>query len=80
MAKVSKISNGYEFAGLSTVGMQLVHEFQRHHPLLCVPSSLPDYRFIRLGSPEQNRLLGKLIARVIVEDPDPIPPVSQTRR
>jgi hypothetical protein len=76
MAKVTKRSTGYEFAGLSGVGMRLVNEFQRHHSLLCVPSSQPDFRFIRLGSPEQNRLLGELIARVNVEDSDPTPPLK----
>ncbi len=70
MARVTKMSTGYAFAGLSEVGMRLVNEFQRHHPLLCVPSSHPEFRFIHLGSPEQNHLLGDLIARVRVEDPD----------
>lgn len=71
MAKVTKRSNGYAFAGLGTIGMRLVNEFQRYHPLLCEPSSNPDFRFIRLGSPIQNRVLAVLIARVRVEDPDP---------
>ena len=69
MAVVIKMSNGYEFAGLSTAGMRLVNEFQRHHPLQCEPSSRPDIRFIHLGSPEQNHLLGDLIARVKIEEP-----------
>ena len=49
MAKVIKRSNGYEFVGLSTVGMRMVNEFQRQHPSLCEPTSEPDYRFIRQG-------------------------------
>jgi hypothetical protein len=76
MARVTKRSTGYAFAGLSAVGMRLVNEFQRHHSLLCEPSSQPDFRFIGLGSPEQNRLLGDLIARVRVEDPEPRIPVD----
>lgn len=71
MAKVTKNSAGYEFASLSAVGMRLVNEFQRHHPQLCEPSSHPDYRFVRLGSPEQNILLGMLVAKVRAEDPEP---------
>lgn len=54
MAKVIKRSNGYEFVGLSTVGMQIVNEFQRQHPSLCEPTSEPDYRFIREGSREES--------------------------
>jgi hypothetical protein len=77
MAEVMKMSNGYEFAGLSTVGMRLVNEFQRHHPLQCAPSSHPDFRFIRLGSPTQNRLLQELAARVKAVDPEPISAVFQ---
>jgi len=71
MARVTKRSNGYAFAGLNAAGMRLVNEFQRHHSLICEPSSQPDFRFIRLGSPEQNRILGELIARVKIEDPEP---------
>lgn len=70
MARVIKNSTGYAFAGLSAVGMRLVNDFQRHHSLLCEPSSQPNFRFIRIGSPEQNRLLGELIARVKIEDPE----------
>jgi hypothetical protein len=70
MAKVTRRSTGYEFAGLSAVGMRLVNEFQRRHSLLCEPSSQPDFRFIRLGSLEQNLLLGELVAKVRAEDPD----------
>ena len=32
MAKVTKMSGGYEFANLNAVGKRLVNEFQRHHP------------------------------------------------
>lgn len=81
MAKVTKNSSGYEFVGLSVVGMRLVNEFQRNHPLLCVPSSHPDYRFIRLGSPGQNLLLGKLAADIRARDPErkPTPPMFVSR-
>jgi hypothetical protein len=79
MAKVIERSNGYEFVGLSAIGMRLVNEFQRQHPLLCVPSSEPDYRFIRRGSPQQNLLLEKLVAVVIARDPDIKPPKFKTR-
>ena len=47
MSKVIKTASGYEFTGLSAVGMRLVNEFQRYHPELCMPSSEPTYRFIR---------------------------------
>jgi hypothetical protein len=72
MAKVTKNSGGYEFTGLSAIGMRLVNEFQRNHPELCMPSSEPSYRFIRQGSPEQNVLLGDLIADVRARDPEPL--------
>ena len=71
MANVTKASGGYEFASLSAVGMRLVNEFQRYHPQLCEPSSQPSYRYVRLGSPEQNLLLEKLIADVRARDPEP---------
>jgi hypothetical protein len=70
MAKVTKNLGGYEFTGLSAVGMRLVNEFQRYHPALCMPSSDPSYRFIRQGSVEQNLVLGKLVADVIARDPE----------
>ncbi len=70
MAKVIKSSNGYEFVGLSTVGMRLVNEFQRQHPSLCEPTSEPDYRFIREGSPEERVQLGRLVVQVLAKDPD----------
>jgi hypothetical protein len=50
MSKVIKSASGYEFTGLSAVGMRLVNEFQRYHPELCMPSSEPTYRFIRLAA------------------------------
>ena len=79
MAKVTENSAGYEFAGLSTVGMRLVNEFQRYHPELCTPSSNPSYRYIRLGSSEQNVPLGKLVADVRARDPDVKRPKFKTR-
>lgn len=71
MAKVYKTAGGYQFAGLSTTGMRLVNEFQRHYPHLCEPTQEPNLRFVRLGSPEQNLKLGKLIADVRAHDPEP---------
>jgi hypothetical protein len=79
MAKVIKTSGGYEFSGLSRIGMRLVNEFQRYHPELCMPSSNPVYRFIHLGSTEQNVLLGKLAADVRARDPEITPPPFKTR-
>jgi len=73
MAKVTKNSGGYEFTGLSAVGMRLVNEFQRYHPELCLPSSEPSYRFIRQGSVEQKLALGKLVADVRARDPEITP-------
>ena len=70
MAKVIKRSNGYEFVGLSTVGMRIVNEFQRQHPSLCEPTSEPDYRFIREGAPEERVQLGRLVVQVLANDPD----------
>jgi hypothetical protein len=75
MARVVRVPGGYEFIGLSLTGMRLVNEFQRHFPLLCAPSGIPDFRFIRCGSAEQNVELGKLIADVLERDPEP--PKSQ---
>jgi hypothetical protein len=69
MATVTRNSAGYEFVGLSSAGMRLVNEFQRYHPQLCVPSHVPNYRFIRHGSLEQNLELGKLVAEVRRLDP-----------
>lgn len=80
MAKITKMSTGYEFADMSAIGMRLVNEFQRLYPLLCVPSPHPDYRFIRHGSPEQNRVLAALVVRVKVEDPEPTSALSRTHR
>jgi hypothetical protein len=79
MAKVTKNSGGYEFAGLSAIGVRLVNEFQRYHPELCMPSSDMSYRFIRQGSLEQNLELGKLVAKVRAEDPEPTPPTFNSR-
>ncbi len=81
MAKVTKNSRGYEFTELSLVGMRLVNEFQRHHPQLCEPTSQPRYRYIRLGSTEQNLVLEKLAADVTARDPEPepTPPSFKTR-
>jgi hypothetical protein len=73
MAKVTKMSNGYDFAGLCTVGKRIVNEFQRHHPLLCKPSPQPSHRFVYLGSPEQNLLVERLVADVLALDPEPKP-------
>ena len=70
MAKVIKRANGYEFVGLTTVGMRIVNEFQRQHPSLCEPTSEPDYRFIREGSPEERVQLGRLVVQVLANDPD----------
>lgn len=80
MSKVIKTASGYEFTGLSAVGMRLVNEFQRYHPELCLPSSEPTYRFIRLGSPEQNVPLGRLVTDVRTRDPDPQPPLSNFKK
>ena len=38
-----------------------------------------DYRFIRLGSPEQNLLLGKLVADVRARDPEITSPTFTSR-
>jgi len=64
---------GYEFENLRAVGKRLVNEFQRYHPLLCKPSPQPSCRYIRLGSPEENLRLQKLIADVVAQDPEPKP-------
>jgi len=79
MAKVTKVSTGYEFAGLSAIGMRLVNEFQRYHPELCMPSPNPSYRFIRQGSLEQNLELGKLVADVRAQDPEPPQPTFKRK-
>ena len=70
MAKVFRVSGGYEFTALSAVGMRLVNEFQRHYPHMCQPSQQPDFRFIRLGSDEENLHLGRLISDVRAHDPE----------
>ena len=70
MAKVIKRSNGYEFVGLSTIGMRIVNEFQKQHPSLCESASKPDYRFIREGSPDESVQLGRLVVQVLANDPD----------
>jgi len=80
MATVTKTPRGYEFAGLSLVGMRLVNEFQRHHPELCEPTLQPQYRYVRLGSPEQNLLLERLVFEVTVRDPEQIPPTVKISR
>lgn len=81
MSSVIKTATGYEFTGLSTTGKRLVNEFQRSNPELCLPTSDPAYRFIRLGTPEQNMRLGKLIAEVRSQDPEPTqPPPPKMRR
>ena len=80
MAKVTRVPNGYEFSGLSGIGMRLVNEFQRRYPVLCVPSSEPHHRVIHLGSPVQNLLLEKLVADVRTQDPEPTSPPFKTRR
>ena len=79
MAKVIKRSKGYEFVGLSPIGMRLVNEFQRQHPTLCEPTSEPDYRFIRQGSSEEIAELGRLVVQVLANDPDR-PPQTLTMR
>lgn len=78
MSKVIRCASGYEFTGLSVVGMHLVNEFQRFHPGLCIPSSEPSYRFIRQGSLEQNLALGKLVADVRTQDPETPPAPFKT--
>jgi hypothetical protein len=78
MAKVARVSNGYEFSGMSRIGMRLVNEFQRYHPELCKPSSDPSYRYVHLGAAEQNLLLEQLVADVRARDPE-TPPPSKTR-
>jgi hypothetical protein len=70
MAIVTRYSIGYEFSGLSLVGMRLVNEFQRQYPQLCEPSLYPNFRFIRFGKPEQNCLLEKLVDNVRAGDPE----------
>ena len=82
MAKVTKTSGGYEFIGLGAPGKRLVNEFQRNHPSLCIPSSHPDYRFVRLGSAEDNLPIAKLINDVKTGDPETTPaqPVIFRRR
>jgi hypothetical protein len=77
MAKVIKKANGYEFVGLTTVGMRIVNEFQRKHPSLCEPTSEPDYRFIREGTPKECAQLERLVVQVLANDPDR-PPQSLT--
>jgi len=79
MAKVTRVPNGYEFSGLSRIGMRLVNEFQRQFPLLCAPTPEPDFRFIHVGSPEQTRLLEKLVAEVRRLDPEPTSPPFKRR-
>ena len=69
MAKVSESAVGYKFEGLSATGVELINEFEKNHRLLCEPSSQPALRFIRRGSPEENRSLEELVARVKAEDP-----------
>ena len=71
MAQIFRVPDGYEFVRLSTIGMRLVNEFQRHHPHLCKPTVEPDFRYIRLGSPEQAVELEKLVVRVRTHDPEP---------
>ena len=70
MAKVFRIPGGYEFVRLSLVGRRLVNEFQRHFPKLCKPAEEPDSRYVRLGSPKQNREIEKLVSEVVLRDPD----------
>ena len=70
MARVFKAKDGYEFVHLSRIGMRLVNEFQRHNPNLCKPTEQPDYRYIRCGSQEQNRLLETLVVEVLQRDPE----------
>jgi len=78
MAKVIKRSNGYEFVGLSKIGMRLVNKFQRKHPSLCEPTSEPTCRFIREGSKEESIQLGRLAVQVLANDPDR-PPQALTK-
>jgi len=80
MAKVINRSHGYEFVGLSAVGMQIVNEFQRQHPSLCNPTSDPDYRFVRQGSPEECAQLERLVVQVLSKDPDRPPKTLTMRR
>lgn len=68
MAQVFKVTDCYEFARLSAIGMRLVNEFQRHYPHLCKPAEEPNVRFIHLGSAEQNSELEKLVEMVRTRD------------
>ena len=82
MAKIVRVPNGYVLAGLTKIGMRLVNEFQRYHPLLCKPAQQPDLRFIRVGSLEQNLQLEKLIANILSLDRENQPkpkPFSKAR-
>ena len=70
MAKIFKGQDGYEFVHLGRIGMQLVNEFQRHHPRLCTPTNDPTCRLIRFGSNQQNIQLDQLVRAVLERDPE----------
>jgi hypothetical protein len=70
MARVFRHPEGYQFVHLTKIGMQLVNEFQRHHPRLCMPTPEPETRFIRFGSAEQTLQLGMLVTEVLARDPE----------
>ena len=70
MARVFRNHDGYEFVHLGRIGMQLVNEFQRHHPRMCKPTQEPEFRSIRFGADEENIRLEKLVADVLERDPE----------
>ena len=72
MARVFRVPDGYQFVRLSSIGKQLVNEFQRHHPKLVEPVEEPGSRFIHLGSAEQNLELEELVANVLKRDPESV--------
>ena len=80
MSTVVRTAFGYEFTHLGAIGKRLVNEFQGQHPELCAPSSDPSFRYIKMGSIEQNVLLGKLVADVRHQDPEPPLKSWKTRR
>jgi hypothetical protein len=80
MAKVLRGATGYDFIDLNTIGKQLVNRFQRFNPDLCKPSDDPSYRFIRFGTPKQNRMLENLVTDVKAQDPNLEPPSPLTPR
>ena len=80
MAKAINNSIGYEFSGLKSVGKQLVNKSKLQHPWLCETSPYLDFRLIRFGTPEQNRVLVKLVINVRERDPETISPSTHFTR